>query len=242
MASAFDQSSYQVRFDWGIEGLERLHPADVSVVGDVLRFSTGATSGVEAGCVFLFFFRLSRNGAPIAHAAAAQTQRGATVLLGSLRNRTAVADAIVRAQLARGGRVSVAVIAAGERAPRSAPGPMLLGPLTPDTRERVARAGAAAERAAAVTPRFSVEDLLGAGAVIDALIARGVGHCSPEAAVAAEGFAALQRGVGHLIGASGSGRELTAAGLGADVAHAAELDASTAVPVLRGEQFVRLEG
>jgi 2-phosphosulfolactate phosphatase len=48
--------------------------------------------------------------------------------------------------------------------------------------------------------------------------------------------------VGHLIGASGSGRELTAAGLGADVAHAAELDASTAVPVLRGEQFVRLEG
>ena len=242
MVSAFDQSSYQVRFDWGIEGLERLHPADVIVVVDVLRFSTAATSAVEAGRVIPLLAGLSRNGAPIAHAAAAQTPRGATVLLGSLRNRTAVADAIVRAQLARGGRVSVAVIAAGERAPRSAPVPMLLGPLTPDTRERVARAGAAAERAAAVTPRFSVEDLLGAGAVIDALIARGFDPCPPEAAVAAEGFAALQRGVGHLIGASGSGRELTAAGLGADVAHAAELDASTAVPVLRGEQFVRLEG
>ena len=37
---AFDQSTYQVRLEWGIEGLARLAPADVIVVVDVLRFST----------------------------------------------------------------------------------------------------------------------------------------------------------------------------------------------------------
>lgn len=238
MVSSFDQSSYQVRFEWGIAGLARLQPADVIVVVDVLRFSTAATSAVEAGRVIPLRAELSRNGAPIAAAAAAHAARGATVLLGCLRNRSALADLIVQEQHGRGGRVSVAVIAAGERAPRRAPVPMLLGPLPRDTRDEAARAPDV-PTATDEPPRFSVEDLLGAGAIIDALLTRGIDHCSPEAAVAAEGFAALQRGLGHLLGASGSGRELSANGLGADVAHAAELDASTAVPVLRDGVFVR---
>lgn len=221
--SSFDQSDYQVRFDWGLDGLVRLEPAGVIVVVDVLRFSTAATRAVEAGREIALLPEISSNGAPIAHAAAAHAARGTTVLMGCLRNRSAIADAIVAEQHARGGRVSVAVIAAGERAPRT---------------EREVRGG---EGEAKQVPRFAVEDLLGAGAIIDALITRGIDHCSPEAAVAAEGFAALQRGLGHLLGASGSGRELAAAGLDADVAYAAALDASTAVAVLRDGVLVRRE-
>ncbi|PZO55635.1 MAG: phosphosulfolactate phosphohydrolase, partial [Leifsonia xyli] len=40
MPSPFDQSTYQVRLDWGGAGLARLAAADVVVVVDVLRFSS----------------------------------------------------------------------------------------------------------------------------------------------------------------------------------------------------------
>ncbi|HPT94158.1 MAG TPA: 2-phosphosulfolactate phosphatase [Microbacteriaceae bacterium] len=251
--SSFDQSNYQVRFDWGIDGLARLEPADVIVVVDVLRFSTAATRAIEAGREIVLRPELSRNGAPIAHAAREHAARGATVLIGCLRNRGAIADAIVAEQHARGGRMSVVVIAAGERAARRTPLPMLLGASVPQPGQHAEGGdenpehgghdpqGVDQERDAAQLPRFAVEDLLGAGAIIDALITRGIDHCSPEASVAAEGFAALQHGLGHLLGASGSGRELAAAGLDGDVAYASALDASSAVAVLRDGVLVRRE-
>lgn len=82
--------------------------------------------------------------------------------------------------------------------------------------------------------RFAVEDLLGAGAVIDALADVGIDYCSPEAAAASAAFTGLTNATGHLIGASESGRELLERGLRADVDAAIELDASSDVPV-RGE-------
>jgi 2-phosphosulfolactate phosphatase len=56
--------------------------------------------------------------------------------------------------------------------------------------------------------RFAVEDLLAAGAVIDALAAVGIDYCSPEAAAACAAYTGLRRGVGHLISASESGASL----------------------------------
>ncbi|MBF0672672.1 MAG: 2-phosphosulfolactate phosphatase [Salinibacterium sp.] len=56
--------------------------------------------------------------------------------------------------------------------------------------------------------RFAVEDLLGAGAVIDALTAVGIDHNSPEAAAASAAYEGLRRAVKHLVGASVSAREL----------------------------------
>ncbi|PWD50883.1 phosphosulfolactate phosphohydrolase [Serinibacter arcticus] len=77
---------------------------------------------------------------------------------------------------------------------------------------------------------FSSEDLLGAGAVVAALSERGTDHTSPEAAVACEAFAGLRRAVVHLVSASVAGRALAADGRGDEVAAAARLDSSTAVP------------
>jgi 2-phosphosulfolactate phosphatase len=57
------------------------------------------------------------------------------------------------------------------------------------------------------SPRFAVEDLLAAGAIIDAIAARGIDHQSPEAAAAAAAYHGLRNASRHLINASVSARE-----------------------------------
>ena len=88
---------------------------------------------------------------------------------------------------------------------------------------------AVGERRADGTIRFAMEDLLVAGAVIDALAERGIDHCSPEAAAAAASFVGLKRAVKHLVKASETGQALAAAGQLPAVAAAAQLPAA-AVP------------
>ncbi|MDZ8170568.1 2-phosphosulfolactate phosphatase [Microbacterium xanthum] len=88
MSTPFDQQRYQIRHEWGSAGLARLAPADVVVVVSVLG-----------------------DAVPIADAAHAT---GAIVLLGGLRNASAVAAAVADEQALRGARTSVSVISAGE--------------------------------------------------------------------------------------------------------------------------------
>lgn len=207
--SPFTQSSYQVRFEWGVEGLTRLAPTDVTVVVDVLRFSSTVIQAVERGETVALDAEAraaSLNGAAVAAAAPG------LVLLGGLRNAAAVAGAILAEQERRGARTSIAVIACGERTSRDDGAPV----------------------------RFAVEDFLGAGAVIAALSDLGIDHSSPEAAVAGEGFRALRGAAKHLLTASGSGRELDAAGLRDEVLAAAAVDAASVVPVLRDGVFTAL--
>lgn len=201
--SPFDQSAYQVRLEWGVEGLARLAPADVTVVVDVLRFSSTVIQAVERGETVTLdasAHAVSLNGAAVADVAPG------LVLIGGLRNAAAVARAILAEQQRRAARTSIAVIACGERTSRDEGAPL----------------------------RFAVEDLLGAGAVVDALAELGVDHSSPDAAVAGEAFRSLRGAAKHLLTASGSGRELEAAGLRDEVLAAAAVDAASVVPVLRG--------
>lgn len=208
----FDQSSYQVRLDWGVDGLARLAPSDIVVVVDVLRFSSTVIRALERGEVFgldAAARALSINGAAVARAAGATP---AIVMLGGLRNAAAVAAAVLSVQEGWGARTSVAVIPCGELASRDAGSPL----------------------------RFAVEDLLGAGAIVSALTDLGIDHSSPEAAAAGESFRALRGATRHLLGASGSGRELAADDRRDEVAAAAAVDASSVVPVLRDGVFVAL--
>lgn len=55
--------------------------------------------------------------------------------------------------------------------------------------------------------RFAVEDLLAAGAVIDAIAELGIDHQSPEAAAAAAAYTGLRQATRHLLNASVSARE-----------------------------------
>jgi 2-phosphosulfolactate phosphatase len=59
---------------------------------------------------------------------------------------------------------------------------------------------------------FSVEDVLAAGAIIEALGAAGVDHTSPEAAAVGAAYAGLRRATGHLVSASVTARILRASG------------------------------
>ncbi|MDQ1571889.1 MAG: 2-phosphosulfolactate phosphatase [Actinomycetota bacterium] len=96
---------------------------------------------------------------------------------------------------------------------------------------------AAGEHRADGSTRFALEDLLGAGAIIEALAEAGIDYYSPEAAAAAGAFTSLRNATGHLISASASGRELVEAGFRAEVELAIDIDSSTAVPLLREFNF-----
>lgn len=81
--------------------------------------------------------------------------------------------------------------------------------------------------------RPAVEDLWGAGAVLDALVlAGGGGGLSPEAELARDAFLAVRDRLPERLRACAGGQELAAIDFAADVAIAAELDVSTVVPVL----------
>lgn len=81
--------------------------------------------------------------------------------------------------------------------------------------------------------RFTVEDLLAAGAVVDALAAVGIDYCSPEAAAACAAFTGLRGAVAHLVSASASGRELFDLDPSVDFGESADLDTSNEVRVLK---------
>lgn len=209
MPQPFDQSRYQIRFEWGTDGFDRLAPADIVVVIDVLMFSTAMTDAAARGIpvgVDDDAVTGSANGAPVAARAA---ESDALVLIGCLRNASAVAEAILAEQRRRGARTSVALIAAGERDPAGV--------------------------------RFAIEDLLGAGAIGDALSVRGVDHTSPEAAAAIEAFRGLRGALRHLLTAGGTGQRLIAKGERERVLTATTLDDLDVVPVRTDEGFRALQ-
>lgn len=85
-ASAVDQSTYQIRFEWGARALRVLAPADVTVVVDALPGLRELDLGAVEG-------RVVRAG---------------------LTDRSAVARWILERQHENGGRTSVNLVAAGE--------------------------------------------------------------------------------------------------------------------------------
>ena len=91
---------------------------------------------------------------------------------------------------------------------------------------------AVGERRPDGTFRCAVEDLLVAGAVIDALTGLGIDHCSPDAAAASAAFVGLKQALRHLVSASETGRALAAAGRQAEVLAAGRLDDSGEVALL----------
>lgn len=95
MTDPRSQSTYQVRLGWGANGLTRLAESGIVVVIDVL----GSGGGLVA--------ELAAQAAALPHRPA--------VFLGSLRNATATAKAIVDEQVARGGRTSINLVLAGDQ-------------------------------------------------------------------------------------------------------------------------------
>ncbi|MGI9821866.1 2-phosphosulfolactate phosphatase [Agromyces sp. Marseille-Q5079] len=221
--NALGQAKYQVRFDWGVEGAARILPgAHIVVLVDALLATTLAVVAAEHGETFAVSAHAggdaARDAAGTETAAIAEALAGhdVVVLAASLRNREAVARRVLALQEARGERLLVAVVAAGERAGAD------------ESADAAASGGGI---------RFAIEDQLTAGAVIDALVRLGIDHTSPEAAVACAAFEGLQHAAVHLISASGSGARLAEAGRKPDARLATQRDVTDLVPVLREGVF-----
>ena len=234
-----DQHDFRSRFEWGQTGVRILAgQADLVVIVDVLLFSTAVSVAVERGAVVIpHRFRddtaelharsvgatLASHerrgpGPTLSPASLSVLRPGEHLVLPSPNGATcsvlaAEAGALVVAGCLRNAS-AVGRFAAALGGPTAV---IAAGEIWPDGGLRPA-----------------VEDLVGAGAVLAALDPRSL---SPEAKTAAAAFRAARDDLLGLLQTSSSGRELDAAGFGADVAIAAQLDATDLVPVLRDGAF-----
>jgi phosphosulfolactate phosphohydrolase-like enzyme len=168
-----NQTQYQVRFDWGLDG---------------------AAAIAQGAHVIVWADALLTDGAPDP----ATLETDAAIIIGTVGNRAAVAQWVLARQAEIGDRAVVAVVAAG----------------TDDA-------------------RFAVEDLLAAGAVIDAIADTGIDFTSPEAAAAVGAYAGLRNATSHVLTASVTGKELAAAGLQERVDAARAANSSADIHVLK---------
>lgn len=240
----YNQVSFDIRFEWGERGIRALSPeSDVTVIVDVLSFSTCVDIATARGAV-VYPFRGDRSAAmefttqndailasPDRHTAgytlspaslvtiAAGTRlvlpspNGSTLtwLAAGLETGVVIYAACLRnasavaAAISRAPGRQVAIIAAGERWPGDK------------------------------TLRPAVEDLIGAGAVIDHL----GGRRSPEALAAQAAYQQARARLPEYLRDCGSGRELIARGFVADVDLATELDSSDCAPRLVDGAYIR---
>lgn len=242
-----DQSGFRERFEWGEAGIRRLAPiSDVVVIVDVLSFVTAVDVAVGRGATVFPYPQRGDAAAEYARergAIAASDRVGAAVgvsfslspfslltipcgtrlvlpspngatlvllaaELGAVVLAGCLRNAAATAATCRALGGSVAAIAAGER-----------------WRDNGESTGSL---------RFAVEDLVGAGAILDALSPT---RPSPEALAAMAAYRAVSDMSGLLLGC-GAGKELAERGFAADVALAAQLNASQTVLRLVEGAFV----
>ena len=230
-----DQGQYRIRFQWGPVAAPALSEG-ACVVVDVLRFTTTVEAAVSRG-VIVYPYRW-RDATAAAFAEDVQAlladghdpagpslsplsmdalAPGTSLVLPSPNGSTcAVLAAGAGAQVVAGCLRNAAAVAAwADRAQ---------GPVT---------VIACGERWPDGSLRPSLEDLLGAGAILGAM----TGEPSPEARAATAAFRDAAHRLPEVLSECASGRELTGKGQAADVSYAARLNASTTVPMLTDGAF-----
>jgi 2-phosphosulfolactate phosphatase len=237
----FDQSGFDVRCEWGENGIRHLAPgADVVIIVDVLSFST---------CVEI------------------ANSRGAVVFPYRWKDEsTAAFAASVDAELAgvrRGGSAyslspaSLINIPAGARLALPSPNGSTLSMATGATPTLTAclrNCRAVAMAAAKYGPRVAVipagerwgdgslrpafEDWVGAGAVISHL----KGSFAPEARSSLAAYLAVKSDLGRILRQCGSACELIERGFEQDVEIASELNVSECAPALVDGAYIDRQG
>ena len=239
MASVFDQRPFACRCEWGSAAIDALAPADVTIVVDVLSFSTCVAVAISRGATILPYPWKGASAAQFAdaHGAEVAAPRGEgcyslspASFLDAPAGLRCVLPSPNGAELTpRASRASSRVIAGCLRnAAAVAAAAARLG-----TTFNVCPAG---ERWPDGSLRPAVEDWLGAGAILAAL----PGTRSPEASAAAALFEACSGRLDDLLRECASGRELIDRGFAEDVALAGMIGVSEAVPIFDGVAFVAL--
>jgi 2-phosphosulfolactate phosphatase len=245
----FSQSPYSCRVEWGKRGArEAAERGDIIIIVDVLSFSSTVISALRYGAILypcpphldgkeyaekmdaeyiLGRAEAAKIGKPTLSPVSFQPEHanrkyvlsslnGAfctwmasnvpALLIGSLLNATSAAAAANELRVQT--KANITVIPCGEQ--------------WSDVKEYED------------TLRPSIEDYLGAGAILSNL----KGEKSPEAEVCMGAFQNAKQKIKELIWDSGSGRELRARGFVEDVIHCSRLDAYQTVPILNKDHFV----
>jgi 2-phosphosulfolactate phosphatase len=234
------QAAYDLRFEWGLTGLSALLPGSTAVViVDVLSFTTCVEVAATRDAIVFPYRGRGEDAAAFAHernAILASTRRDAGFSLSPASLRAIPTGTRLVLPSPNGATLSLqtgatATFAACLRnASAVARAASQLGP-------RVAVI-AAGERWPDGSLRPGLEDLLGAGAVLQSL----PGSRSPEAASAEAVVLRFQDDLLACLRQCISGRELIERFDAADdVEIAAQLDVSRTVPVLRNGAFVSQE-
>lgn len=246
---AHRQSVYSVRQDWGLTGASSIGAdCEIAVVVDVLSFTTTLTVAADRGItVFPYPWRdeqaarfAADRDAILAVGRSRATDGQVSLSPGSIESAPPTRRLVLPSpngstlsfQLAR---ATSRVIGVSLRN-RQAAAEWLLARQAEQPTPRVAVI-AAGERWADGSLRPAVEDLWGAGALIDSLVRGGWPNISPEAHVAAAAYRAIADNLATELADCASGRELIEDGYLDDVRTAAELDRSRAVPLLDNEAF-----
>ena len=227
--------------EWGPEGARKFDGnAGAMVIVDVLSFSTCVDLAVARGAmVYPFPYGDFRAAAVAARTIGAEIAgpRGSTEYRYSLSPTSLCAiEAGTKLVLPSPNGAAISATALSV--------PVLAGCLR-NARAVAARAAALAQGAAvAVIPagerwpdgslRPSIEDLIGVGAVIEAL---GL-PCSPEAVIAREIFCSVRLRLGEILRGCVSGHELINRGYAQDVEVAIDLNVSIAAPLLENGAYI----
>lgn len=248
---AHRQRPHTVRFDWGSYGGRTISDgADLVVVIDVLSFTTTLSVAIDGGSQ-VFPVRWGdtsaarfarRHNAVLAVGRSDDADGRVSLSPASLRRTASPArlvlpspnGAMISCDLATfpGTVIGASLRNAGAVAAWSA------DRLRPDAIVAVVAAG---EQWPDGSLRPAVEDLWGAGAVIEGLVERGWADLSAEATVAQVAWASVTGSLTGALLSCASGGELAAMGFREDVLIAGELDTSTSVPVLRGGAYTHAE-
>lgn len=248
----FDQSGWDLRFDWGLDGLRNLAPAsDVVVVVDVLRFTTAVDVAVGRGAL-VFPYRW-HDGSELAYAGergAVLAERTTSTAPGppwslspnSLSNLPSGQALVLPSP--NGSTLCADATAAGARAVFA--GCLRNATLSSMAATAAARSGSGVVSVIAAGERWggtdgalrpALEDLIGAGAILGAAAAAGA-RPSPEARHAIASFEAARPNLAEVLSTCASGRELIGRGMEVDIGWAADFDVSDCASRLEGDRFV----
>ena len=247
MRDVYRQEHAGIRFDWGLSGALALEADDAAlVVVDVLSFTTAVSVATSRGMSVIPYrwrdqtaasFAKSKNAALAVGRSEQSTSAPwslspAALLVAPLAERLVLPSPngstisalgrglIIAASLRNSGAVATRLVEAGY-----------------GTQERPVIVVAAGERwTSDDSLRPAVEDMLGAGAVINGLAETRAGELSAESMIARASYCSTPS-LAVALKDCASGRELIADGYGSDVNVASDHNSDTVVPVLINGAF-----
>ncbi len=231
-----NQEEFDIRCEWGANGLDQLHPSDVTIIVDILSFSTCVEIALSNQAVILPFPWDSNNPEEYA--------KKNSALLASKRGTDEFSlSPVSMSTIPEGTRLVLPSPNGSQLTFHSKSDQVIVGCLR--NAKAVAKQAMRIGKTVNVIPagekwnedgtlRVAIEDMIGAGAIIHFLN----GNKSSESQIANTAFEYAQSDLQNNLLKCSSGKELISRGFEEDVRLASQLNVSETVPIFRNPEFV----